>query len=720
MSFLRRRFSIFLLSMSLLIAVAMATASYLFLRSLDYTPSSLWAVLFFNAFLSLLGLGGGVFFLDHRFTRALRTLEEGVHDVNRLEDLTQARFAEIDSGFEDLNRIQREILELVEKVKQIAVDKEVLEFELQLAERLVLTPQVLQDWPFFLRQLLKKLQLIFDFAYFFVAFKEEKDCKVHVFKCCPALEVYRQEIESMISEILQNEISPEKGDLALTFVHENLFEKEVSQTNIGPKEISQMCKVVMLQNPGLVGGVGVGVRSQELENEAKVLSLESLLTTLLNLVTSVKAIEAYTRDLEYYANRDFLTGLYNRRVFRELLEAEVERALRHHYKFAVLFIDLDNFKLINEAYGHKFGDEFLASLANFIQKNLRKEDILARYGGDEFVAILPYTDDREACTIARKLLERLHRVSFKTPDGKDLQASCSVGVAVYPDHAQNGAALVALADKAVYRVKGLGKNKVGLPEPGDLVQLLENRERQHLSLLEALEKQMVIPFFQPIFNLEKKKIEAYEVLMRIQDEEGKVFPAVKFISTAERTGLITQLEMILWEKALSKASETAGDFLLFFNLSPWTLLRSEFLERLKELLERYRFPPERIVIELTERESVKNLEELKSAVLKLKSRGMRLALDDFGSGFSSYRYLKDLPINFVKIEGEFVRSMRVQEIDRAFVASAATMAKLLNIKIVAECVEEASLLEELRKLGVHYAQGYYIGKPAPELRGQIH
>ena len=636
--------------------------------------------------------------------------------VNSLDDLTQAVLEEVDFGVDYLNRIAAPLRSMVDRLRELAVDKQVLELELELTERLVLTPRLLREWKDVLRRLVENFRQIFPFLYFFVAFRENGGWKVLVFYGRSLQEPPPGEIEDLIQRAL-GRVIPSAGEIREVRFEPLNFPSGKEKFPFGPSDVSQLCKVIQLESPSLGAAVGVGIRTEHGLSESALLSLESTLTVLLNLSLSVKAIEFYTKDLEFYATRDPLTGLYNRRAFLDILQAEVERARRRRYPFAVLFLDVDNLKLVNDLYGHEYGDRLLRQVACFLQSHLRRGDLVARYGGDEFLILLPYANLQEAVRIAERLLGDLRTCSLSTPDGKGVPLSCSVGMALFPDHARDPEDLVSVADRAMLRAKTQGKGRVAVPSSEELnATMSDHRERLAL-LLEAVERGRVVPFFQPIMDLRSRRIVAYEVLMRIVDAGGEVHPAARFIPAAERLGLIFQLEKLLWEKAVEKASRVSGDHLLFFNLSPSTFVREEFRDWLCDLLERYGFPAERIVVELTERESVRDFSALEMAVAELREWGVRLALDDFGSGFSSYRYLKYLPVDFVKIEGEFVRSMLHHEIDRAFVAGAVTLARVLGIRIVAEFVEDERLLEELSRQGVDYAQGYYIGRPAPDLRG---
>ncbi len=592
-----------------------------------------------------------MFILKERIEKSFNKLDESIEHVNRVSDLSSIRMEEIDFGFEEINRVRDSIGKLVHRLRNIAVDKEILEFEMKLLERFIITSEAIADWKGFLRAILIEVSGILNYAYFFTVFKESDDeFSVHVFwNCeCRKKDKCEDKLESIIVDTLKKHNLYVAG-ASISFDHTYL--DSVQKFNgCWTKDIRTLTKSLILEEPLIGGAVGIGVSISETESEVKKLAVEGLLSTLLNIIGSIKAINKYTKELEYFATRDPLTNLYNQRVFWELLEYEIEGAKRHNYKFALFVIDIDNFKLINDTYGHNFGDRFLREISKVLTKILRKEDIVARYGGDEFTIILPYITLKEVVKVAERLMNTFEKFSLKAPDNKAVKVTASVGIAIFPDHAEDAKKLFVLADNMMYKAKKEGKNKFIIPNEEDLAEAAREFANKSFLVLETVEKKNVIPFFQPIMNLRTKKVEAYEVLMRIQ-HGSDILSAAEFIHIAERIGVIHRLDYILMEKALQKVKDSGCKPIIFINLSPKALILTDFLKAVKSILKNFNFPYENIVFEITERETVRNLDMLKRFVENLKLEGFSFAVDDFGSGFASFTYIKFFPIDFIKIDG---------------------------------------------------------------------
>ncbi len=403
-------------------------------------------------------------------------------------------------------------------------------------------------------------------------------------------------------------------------------------------------------------------------------------------------------------------------MFWELLGYEVGRSQRHSTPFTLLLLDLDNFKLINDHYGHACGDRFLQQFATGVGEALRPGDIFARYGGDEFVVVLPEADMEQGYTVAQRVLEVARSVSIEAKNGDRLHASASIGVAVYPDHAADPKDLFLFADSMMYRAKAEGKERVRLPTNADVMTVFRDLSEMGVAVLAAVEEKRITPYFQPIMGIANKQVAAVEVLSRIEIN-GEVIRADQFIEIAEKVGVIHRLDAIVIEAALARVAGTDYDGYLFFNLSPRALVLSEFTSTLRTIVANSGFPPERIVFEITERDTVKNLSLMQRFLSELRAEGFKLAIDDFGSGFSSFHYLRNFTFDFLKIEGDFVANMLHNDRDQVFVRSITALARQLDIQVIAEFVENAEILTLLEEIGIDYAQGYLIGRPSRQMPG---
>jgi diguanylate cyclase (GGDEF)-like protein len=388
-------------------------------------------------------------------------------------------------------------------------------------------------------------------------------------------------------------------------------------------------------------------------------------------------------------------------------------------------LDLDNFKLINDQYGHAQGDRYLQNFAQTVKQLLRPGDILARYGGDEFVALLPEVMPEMAATIARRIIEAVAAMQVETGEMRGTQhgehplsTGVSIGMAVYPLHADNAKDLFLFADSMMFKAKSAGKNQIRAPEPEEVATVFRNMAETTSQVVAAVNEGRIVPFFQPILNLRDGRIIGYEVLSRMQLPDGHL-EAARFIEYAEKAGVIHRLDMLILEKTLRAAAARQYTGLLFINLSPRALAVADFMQNLNRLIGECAIDPARVVFEITERDTLNNLLMLEQLVAGLKLAGFKLAIDDFGSGFSSFQYLRRLPLDFLKIEGDFVVNMLDNPKDHAFVSSIHQLAANLDIRVIAEHVESEEVLKALREMGVELGQGYHIGRPTHAL-GDIH
>lgn len=651
--------------------------------------------------------------ISYRIDKSIEHLADRIESIESVSDLPLIEHDKKLLGFKELQRIFDQVKALSLKLNDIAVDKDLLEFEIRLLEKFVITSEVVRDWREHVNNLLTDINRVMNVYTMFSVFKvEEEVFDLEIFWLQPPTDKTKQLMEKGILELLEQDSMAFAG---VNMSH-NVVDLYAEPLELDQKAVELQTKSLLVDTPKIGGIVGIGVHSLTIKDTTKLLVLESILSTLLNVVGSVRAIYKYTKDLEYYATRDPLTNLYNQRMFWELLDYELDRADRHNYKVALLMLDLDNFKAINDGYGHSWGDKLLSGFSESLQNELGNEAVVARYGGDEFVIILPESSAPEASMIAEKVLMSIRNHSLFYDSTTDLKLTGSLGMGIYPDHAANKKDLFMFVDNLMYRAKHSGKDQIALPDEHELVDYFKEMSDKTILVTRAIEQRELIPAFQPIVSSTSGDIHAVEVLSRIQLSGDQLMSAGEFIEIAESIGKVHQLDYIIMDKAFAQVKQTGYQGLVFINLSPRSIIISDFMPTIRKIAEEHGIDKEKVVFEITERDTVKNITMLERFVMNLKDLGFKLAIDDFGSGFSSFHYLKHLPIDYVKIEGEFIANMANDNRDMAFVNSIARLSQELNVETVAEFVESSDVMELVSKAGITYAQGYYVGRPIPDLR----
>jgi Amt family ammonium transporter len=459
----------------------------------------------------------------------------------------------------------------------------------------------------------------------------------------------------------------------------------------------------------------VGAEIAVSDSAAPILSETGEVIGVVVVFHDVSAQRSMQRKIEYQAQHDSLTGLWSRAAFDLRLDELCVAALQGEGEHVLIYIDLDQFKVVNDTVGHLAGDELLKQVATLLQTHTRDADILARLGGDEFALLMIACDLNHAVKVAEQLREQLAEFPFAWSD-QHFQIGASFGLVVIDRDLPDPNAL-SLADLACYSAKDQGRNRIHVYQTDDQM-LLERRSEMKwvVRIKEALNKDRLVLYSQKLRPLsrEPSSQDYREVLVRILDENNQLVMPGQFIPAAERYDIMHRVDEWVIRKAchwLLLPEHSAVH--LFINLSGGSLANRHILELLESRLDRHPGLGERISLEITETAAIGNLQQALNYMDRLKRRKVTFALDDFGSGLSSFNYLKTMPVDYVKIDGSFVRDLLDDPVDAAMVESICRISTQMGIETIAEFVEDKELINWLTAVGVDYAQGYGIEKPKP-------
>ena len=426
-----------------------------------------------------------------------------------------------------------------------------------------------------------------------------------------------------------------------------------------------------------------------------------------------------TEELSYQASHDILTNLLNRRAFEHRLQALLVRIKEGSGQHALCYLDLDQFKVVNDTCGHVAGDELLRRLADRIKNQVRKRDTVARLGGDEFGILLEDCPPEKAWQLVTNLHKCINEFEFVWND-QIFHVGASIGLVPIDSPDTTLDELLAAADRACYVAKDAGRNQVHLYRSDDIAVANNLGEIRWVNRIQrALEEDRLVICLQPIRSISAPGHagDLCEVLLRLIDEKGALVGPLAFLPAAERFNLSTALDRWVLDEGLrhftSRSDRLEQLSMAFVNLSAQTFGNRSFVDYVLERTRHYEIPPEKLCFEISERTALARLDDAKVFVDSLRRIGCRFALDDFGRGTYSFRYLKELPVDFVKIDGSFVKNMLKDPMDHVMVRSISEIARLSNAATIAEYVETTDLLAELTRLGIDYAQGFAVGRPMP-------
>ncbi len=445
--------------------------------------------------------------------------------------------------------------------------------------------------------------------------------------------------------------------------------------------------------------------------------VDGKLTQITGTARDITATKKYQRQLSYQAEHDALTGLYNRRFFQQELDRLIARVSRSSETSGLLYIDLDQFKYINDTLGHAAGDQLLVDISNIISAHAREGDLFARFGGDEFTLLL-YDIEIDNLEIAAENFRRLFDDFIFYHKGKGFSVSCSIGVVLIDENTLSSEQAMSHADLACNLAKTRGRNCVNIYKP-------EDRDEEGMAddmgwaarVKDMIDNDRFILAYQPIMDTNTQQIVDYELLLRMPTDDGKIILPGGFMPAAERFGLINNLDRWMVKNAITRLAEMhakGANTRFSINLSDRSIEDDSLILLIQEQLNQSDLKPEYLNFEISETAIITDLAAASSFMSRLKSLGCQCTLDDFGSGFCSLGYLKDLPVDRIKIDGSVISNITSNPVERTLVQSMNQIAHVMGKVTVAECVENEQTLNVLKELGVDYVQGHHLGRPVQE------
>jgi diguanylate cyclase (GGDEF)-like protein len=471
------------------------------------------------------------------------------------------------------------------------------------------------------------------------------------------------------------------------------------------------------------------IGSQQVSNGKNTLpEIKSLQSTINQISREMQHVEADMRhriqdaqaQLRYQARHDALTGLVNRQELERRLQQALQDVKLHRANHVFCYMDLDQFRVINDTCGHLAGDEMLRQISMILSQRIRAEDTFARLGGDEFGLLLSYCQVEKAIEIAAQLRQMVETFRFMH-EGRLFQTGISIGIVEITPDLKDVGQITRHADAACYVAKDNGRNQIHLFHPEDDVLLKRHVEIEWvLRINEAIEHNEFVLYCQGIFPLQNKELPPfYEILIRKRDEHGGIIPPAEFLPSAERYHLMTKIDRWVIQHAfmalqpLFRMQSNINPFIVSINLSGMSLGDAQLLPYIQNCFETYEIPPTHVCFEVTETSAIINIDNTIKLILELQKLGTRFMLDDFGSGMSSFSYLKHLPVNFLKMDGAYVKDITSSKVDLAMAKAIQSVAQSMEIQTIAEYVEDEATLDCLKEMGVAYAQGFYLNRPLP-------
>jgi len=504
-------------------------------------------------------------------------------------------------------------------------------------------------------------------------------------------ELIGQPVEILIPEKSSDQVQARKK-------HFNKIESRKIDTGM---DLHLLCK------DGKILPVDISLSSIEVDGEV----------TTIAVIRDISERKKSVELLVHQANHDALTGLINRREFERRAEHLLSSCKHNKDKHVLCFMDLDQFKLVNDTCNHAAGDEMLRQISSLLANMIRNRDTLARLGGDEFGLLMEHCSLQNAYRVSKALQVAIQDYQFIWNKHK-FKIGVSIGIVAITKDTRTIAETIKQADEACYLSKEQGRNCINIYQSGDAELVRHQIETQLIECLyQSIEENLFFLYAQPILSLDGNADEHHEVLLRMQDEKGNIISPRDFLPVAERYSLMVKIDLWVIENIFNLLSsnilfQTHNDF-CSVNLSGQSLTDLEILRLITKKLSETGIPGNKICFEITETTAIKNLNAAVKFISTLKNLGCRFALDDFGSGLSSFAYLKILPVDFIKIDGIFIKNIATDSIDYSMVKSINEISHLMDKETVAKGVENEDTLEKLTEIGVDYIQGYIVGNPSP-------
>lgn len=504
-------------------------------------------------------------------------------------------------------------------------------------------------------------------------------------------------IEESLGSSLEMFIAPEDA------AHFTLFKEKISLSLLQNKPCPEIELCLTDRKHQKVWAQLKPSRSSRTENS-------STLTVCLDNITERRETQ---EQLKYLAMHDPLTGLYNRHFFESALEQLAADALRNNRHHGLIYIDLDHFKVINDTFGHQKGDDVLREMSMLLGRRIHKPDLLCRLGGDEFAVLVHDISAEEAHHFARDIQNIVSDFGFQM-QGQRMNLGCSIGLSLIDGSTANFEEYLMRADIALYVAKGRGRNLIHQYHPeDDESDQLRRCINVSQKIRRAISEDRMVLHFQPIFEAKSGKVSYYEALVRMRETDGRIIEPAEFIPALEMSGEMHMLDRWIIRLASRMLKDHPQLNRIAVNLSAQAFKDESLVPTILDCLRETDVDPARLTFELTESDSLFNLHITQRVIADLHALGCSFSVDDFGSGFSSFAYLRDLPADYIKLDGSFIQNLHRNTVDQTLVRSIIQVVQALGKKAVAEYVENQEIMNILQEMGIDYVQGFHLGYPLP-------